>query len=221
MRLMADSERLLDAADHAGDTEEWNKLGLRERKKLLRMRRIMSAAHRLFVQKGFHETTIQDIAEAAGVGLGTLYLYARSKEDLLMQVFRERIVDMIDDSYQQVDPSADLLDQLMTFFDHHIDYHKRDPALSRTVLKELSFSITEQRKQDIQHITSATYERLRALVEAAVSNGRTEKELYPGTTAWSAFALYYHLLQGYLCGMLGEAEFRKNLRNALAMLLGR
>ncbi|MEZ5526741.1 MAG: helix-turn-helix domain-containing protein [Gammaproteobacteria bacterium] len=34
-------------------------------------------------QRGFPETTIQDIAEEADIGLGTLYLYARSKEDLL------------------------------------------------------------------------------------------------------------------------------------------
>jgi hypothetical protein len=37
--------------------------------------------------------------------------------------------------------------------------------------------------------------------------------------AWSTFALYYHLLLGFLCGFHTEVEFRKSLRNALAALL--
>ncbi|MGM0632731.1 MAG: helix-turn-helix domain-containing protein, partial [Pseudomonadota bacterium] len=49
-------------------------LGLRERKKRLRLRRIVHAAETLFMDKGFTNTTIQDIADRAEVGLGTLYL---------------------------------------------------------------------------------------------------------------------------------------------------
>ncbi|MDP1756885.1 MAG: helix-turn-helix domain-containing protein, partial [Pseudohongiella sp.] len=59
-------------------------MGLRERKKLLRLQRIVAAARELFINKGFNTTTIQDIAVEADVGLGTLYLYAKSKEDLLV-----------------------------------------------------------------------------------------------------------------------------------------
>jgi len=200
-------------------TEDIKNLGLRERKKLIRLRRIIGAAHKLFVGKGFTNTTIQDIAEEADVGLGTLYLYAKSKEDLLVLVFREHIVRMIEDSYTAVDPQDNLLDQILTFFDGHIEYHKKDKILSRTVLKELSFSNTEQRKQDIDHVMGISYAKLMEVIDRAQHDGKSEKSLYVGTAAWSSFALYYHLLQGFLCGFLSEEEFRKNLRNALAMLL--
>lgn len=194
-------------------------MGLRERKKLIRLQRIVAAARTLFINKGFTTTTIQDIAAEADVGLGTLYLYAKSKEDLLVLVFKDDILMMIDESYAAIEPGSSLLDQLMAFFDGHINYHMKDQALSRTVLKELSFSITEQRREDIDQIMNSTYAKLMKIIERARRDGRVSKEVFTGTTAWSAFALYYHLLQGYLCGFHTEEEFRKSLRNALTALL--
>ncbi len=196
-----------------------NRMGLRERKKQLRLQRIVDAARRLFVQKGFNQATIQDIAEEAEVGLGTLYLYAKSKEDLLVLVFKDHILAMIETSFASVKPDRPLLEQIMMFFDGHIEYHKGDVVLSRTVLKELSFSSTPQRQQDITEIMDRTYGRLTEILERAVREDRVAKKIFIGTTAWSIFALYYHLLQGFLCGFLDEAEFRKDLRNALDMLL--
>ncbi len=194
-------------------------LGLRERKKQMRLQRILGAARLLFVEKGFSQTTIQDIAVEADVGLGTLYLYAKSKEDLLVLVFKKYIVGMIETSFGSIDTRKPLLDQLMMFFEVHIEYHKGDMILSRTVLKELSFSSTPQRREDIDEVMQVTYARLTDIIEGAVRDGHTSKPIYTGTAAWSVFALYYHLLQGFLCGFHTEHEFRKNLRNALHMLL--
>jgi AcrR family transcriptional regulator len=194
-------------------------MGLRERKKLIRLQRIVAAARDLFIRKGFSNTTIQDIAAEVDVGLGTLYLYAKSKEDLLVMVFKDDILRMIQTSYASIPADAPLLDQLMAFFDVHIRYHAQDQVLSRTVLKELSFSTTEQRRQDIDQITQSTYSKLMKLIERARRDKRVSKEMYTGTMAWSAFALYYHLLQGFLCGFHTEDEFRKSLHNALFALL--
>ncbi len=87
------------------------------------------------------------------------------------------------------------------------------------MLKELSFSTTEQRRADINQVMNSAYAKLMKIIERARRDNRVSKDLYTGTTAWSAFALYYHLLQGYLCGFHDEEEFRKGLRNALIALL--
>ncbi|ASS76315.1 TetR family transcriptional regulator [Tumebacillus algifaecis] len=51
-----------------------------------RRRQIVQAAVDLFVEKGFHKTTTREIAKASGLGIGTLYEYVHSKEDVLYLV---------------------------------------------------------------------------------------------------------------------------------------
>ncbi len=144
--------------------------GLRERNKRMKLQRIIAEARQLFVRQGFTETTIQEIAEAADVGLGTLYLYAKSKEDLLVLVFRENLLQMIETSFDSIPERLPFIEQVMAFFDGHIEYHKENSILARTVLKELSFPVTPQRHDDIRAIVSQTYRKLAALVRRAAQD---------------------------------------------------
>src|SRR5690606_35807052 len=63
--------------------------GLRERNKREKRARIERAARELFERKGFEAATARAIAARARVGLGTLFLYARDKRELLFLVFAE------------------------------------------------------------------------------------------------------------------------------------
>src|SRR5690606_25673652 len=114
-------------------------------------------------------------------------------------------------SFANIDPHSSLLDQMMMFFEGHIAYHKADMAMSRAVLKELSFSSTPQRQEDIREVMDVTFARMREIIDRAIRSGKASKPLYAGSAAWSMFALYYHLLQGFLCGFLDENQFRKDL----------
>lgn len=49
--------------------------------------RILDAALDIFVQKGFHHAKISEVARAAGVADGTIYLYFKNKEDLMASLF--------------------------------------------------------------------------------------------------------------------------------------
>jgi TetR/AcrR family fatty acid metabolism transcriptional regulator len=53
--------------------------------------RILDAAVRVFARKGFYLTRVSEVAKAAGVADGTIYLYFKSKDDLLVSVFEHRI----------------------------------------------------------------------------------------------------------------------------------
>jgi AcrR family transcriptional regulator len=210
----------LGEADGVSEEPMLPKPGLRERKKRIRLQRIIDVSRRLFVSKGFQDTTIQDIAEEAGIGLGTLYLYAKGKEDLLVLVFREHLLQMTESAFEIINPDDSIIDQLMSFFAVHIEYHKEDPLLSRTVLKELSFPISPQRRHDIELIFNTAYSKLTQLLKRGIADGKLAPTLYIGTAVTSIFGLFYHLLQGFLCDFFNEKEFKKNLRHALDMLLG-
>lgn len=53
--------------------------------------RILDAAVAVFAKTGFHSTRVADVAKAAGVADGTIYLYFASKEDLLVKLFEDRV----------------------------------------------------------------------------------------------------------------------------------
>jgi len=58
-----------------------------------RQKQICEAAEKLFVKKGFHGTTIRDIARESGLGLGPIYDYVKNKEEILFMVHK-RILDL-------------------------------------------------------------------------------------------------------------------------------
>src|SRR6476659_5823595 len=53
--------------------------------------RILDAAVRVFAQEGFYNAKVSQIAHAAGVADGTIYLYFKSKDDLLISLFEDRM----------------------------------------------------------------------------------------------------------------------------------
>lgn len=62
--------------------------------------RVLNVSAELFQTKGFHETTMRDISRESKLGLGALYYYCRSKEELVL-LFYERINEQIFEEYQR------------------------------------------------------------------------------------------------------------------------
>ena len=58
--------------------------------------RILQAAIRVFAEKGFYATRVSEIAKAAGVADGTIYLYFENKDDVLVSIFRDRIGQLLE-----------------------------------------------------------------------------------------------------------------------------
>ena len=52
--------------------------------------RILEAAIKVFAEKGFHQSTISQIARQAGVADGTIYLYFKNKDDILVHFFNSK-----------------------------------------------------------------------------------------------------------------------------------
>jgi TetR/AcrR family fatty acid metabolism transcriptional regulator len=52
---------------------------------------ILEAAYDLFLNKGYWETKIIDIAEKAGIGKGTVYEYFESKDDIFFELFKTKV----------------------------------------------------------------------------------------------------------------------------------
>lgn len=71
--------------------------------------RILRAAIKVFARKGFYATRVSEIAKAAGVADGTIYLYFANKDDVLVRIFEDRIRQLIDYLKEQLakEPAPD------------------------------------------------------------------------------------------------------------------
>lgn len=56
---------------------------------------ILDAAQKVIAESGFHGAQVSRIAKEAGVADGTIYLYFKNKEDILVSLFRERLGDLV------------------------------------------------------------------------------------------------------------------------------
>ena len=70
------------------------KMGRRERKKMQSRKAILDAAVEQFSQKGFKETSVADIMNAADLGIGTFYNYFQSKEEILVQLIQQMVTEV-------------------------------------------------------------------------------------------------------------------------------
>jgi AcrR family transcriptional regulator len=111
-------------------------LGLRERSKAERWRRIVQAAREIFREHGYAAATIRAIATRADVGTGTIFSYVRDKRDLLGKIFDEELQELTDACLDGLVPEAPLFDQLMQIFGPRYAYWAVDPTLSRLACQD-------------------------------------------------------------------------------------
>jgi AcrR family transcriptional regulator len=189
--------------------------GRRERNKIQKLARIVETARELFQRQGFAETTTQQIAEAADIGTGTLFLYAKSKEDLLVMVFRDEMLETVRAIYAGLPVHAPATDQMMTVFNQMADYHARDPELSRVLLKELVIPSSSDRISDIAELMDAIFDGLTRIVETKLHSQNGNAALI----ARSAFALYYFQLISWLGSGFDRTWCMRLLRDQLSHLM--
>src|SRR6059036_3537941 len=73
---------------------------------------ILRAATDVFAERGFFNAQVADVARAAGVAAGTVYLYFRSKDDLLVSIFERTMREALADGQQAVASLRDPAERL-------------------------------------------------------------------------------------------------------------
>ena len=188
-----------------------------ERSKRDKLERIKRAARKLFGRKGFEATTTREIATAADIGAGTLFLYAGTKEDLLVLIFREEIGRVVADAFATM-PARPLLDQVLHLFGAMIALHERDRGLARVFVRELPF--VADRRHGVAEMMTTIYAGIANLVEQAKSRGELRADVPASRLAHSLFALYFFQLQRWLGGdPINSRQRDEALRAALKLHL--
>jgi TetR/AcrR family fatty acid metabolism transcriptional regulator len=98
---------------------------------------ILRAATDIFAERGFFNAQVADVARAAGVAAGTVYLYFRSKDDLLVSIFERVMTEAIAEGRAALAGLADPLERLRRIARLHLDRLSRDRDLAVVFQVEL------------------------------------------------------------------------------------
>lgn len=114
-------------------------LGRRERNKQEKLDRITAAARELFTQYGVDEVTTQQVAEKADVGSGTLFLYAKTKAELLLLVHNVKYGQALDSGIDAASKEKSVVDAVMAIIRPIIECNRVQIENGRTYLREIVF----------------------------------------------------------------------------------
>ena len=173
-------------------------IGLREQNKIEKLQRITIAARDLFVEKGFDETTTREIARHAHVALGTLFLYATDKRDLLFLICTDELEDLTDSAFNRI-PNKDLLiDELIYIFGYYYRYFAKQPRLSKYILREMTFFVSGIQGQRFQRNRRRVIGCLVDHLADAKARGLIRDSVDPKTVGWVIFAVFQAEIREWL-----------------------
>ncbi|MFN2151764.1 MAG: TetR/AcrR family transcriptional regulator [Anaerolineales bacterium] len=160
---------------------------LTEEEQFRRRKEIFDASVHLFLDKGFNETSMREIAKAAGVGKSTLYDYFNSKDEILISYFEDEIQKITARAQQINQQDLSVSEKLRQIMEMHLAY------LVDNRLLYLKLTVEAQRlalgsQQQIQVARHAYQDMLRSLIEEGIQKGEF-REINPLFAARSIFTL--------------------------------
>lgn len=187
-------------------------MGQRERNKIDKLRRIKDAARELFVEKGFDDTMTREIAIRAGVGLGTIFIYAANKRDLLFLIVNDELENITKTAEVSVSERASLLENLLDVSRRHYEFFGRQPALSRLVLREMVFYDSGAQAGRFQATREGLIELFGKVVALAIAQESASTDEPPQFVGWTIFCIFQVELRRWL------SHDAPNMREGMAAL---
>jgi AcrR family transcriptional regulator len=193
-------------------------MGLRAEKKRRKRQAIEVAARALFRSRGYEGTTTRAVAEAAGVAVGTLFVYFPEKRDLLFEVMRGDLDAAVEGAFAAMQPDDALLDKLQRVFSAIFAVYEPSRELARVFVRETLFA-GPQRSDDLANWTLSFVARISQLMAEAQQRGRVAADVPVMLAAMHCFSSYLFVLLGWLNGQLSTADRETMLTQSLALTL--
>ena len=101
-----------------------------------RLDHLLARAARIFADKGYHSTTMRDLAAASGMSLAGMYYYVRGKEDLLALIQERCFAQVLDGAERAVAGSRERVERLQAFIRHHVTFFAQHMAEMKVLSHE-------------------------------------------------------------------------------------
>jgi TetR/AcrR family fatty acid metabolism transcriptional regulator len=140
---------------------------------------ILEAAVKIFARQGFHQSTIAQIAKEAGVADGTIYLYFKNKDDILVQFFSYRTKQVFESFREEVDRAETSADKLRNLVRRHLAEFQRDRD-GAVVYQVETHQNSRLAEEQIREMSQMYRDLISEIVEQGQQEGTIRKDLYVG-----------------------------------------
>jgi len=137
---------------------------------------IIDAAIRVFARSGYYNSRVSDIAREAGIASGTIYLYFKTKDDILVTLFREKMAGFVARLRDAIATEPDALAKLRRLIELHFEVLESNPDLAEVVQVELRQGHKFFRGASA-HEVSAYFALISSVLEEGVEAGLFRKDL--------------------------------------------
>jgi TetR/AcrR family transcriptional repressor of qacA len=152
-----------------------------EKGKRDKLDRLFEAATERFGEDGYNETTMESIAEEAGVSKGTLYYYFDSKEELFLELFRDWL-KKFEQLWEEEDFEDSPVRELVHLHTSMMKTVEETASLGRLMLE---FWANASRKKKLEEILNETLKEYRAKTAEIIEKGE-EKGVFREVDSWQA-----------------------------------
>jgi len=161
---------------------------------------IMEAAKAVFLEKGYQEALISEIAARADVVEGTIYRYFENKRDLMIKVVERWYDEMLSDFDQQLKGIRGTWNRLRFMIWKHLVTIEREPALCRLVFQELRPG-PEYTSTMVFELNREYTKRTLEIIEAAMASGEFRKDVPLRVVRDLIFGCVEHHTWSYIRGI--------------------
>ncbi len=169
-------------------------------------RRIVSVALDVFAEKGYDQTTMEDIGNRLGVSKGALYLYFKSKEELFRAITeqsQDQLRELLRDSFQE----RDLLKGANAFLDSSLS-----PQYRANLYLTFEFISEASRNEELRQILKEDHDNdlaaIRAFLQDQRAQGIIRQDIDIYTLSFGIIGLYYGLRGSLIIGD-DESDIRR------------
>jgi TetR/AcrR family transcriptional regulator, fatty acid metabolism regulator protein len=141
-----------------------------------RPQQIIEAAVRIFARKGYYNSRVSDIAREAGLAAGTIYLYFKTKDDILVTLFREKMAHFVASLRKAIAAEPDAVAKIRRLVQLHFEMLEGDPELAEVVQVELRQGQKFFRGASAHEISSY-FALIGSVLEEGVAQGQVRPEL--------------------------------------------
>lgn len=155
------------------------RLTINARDKNDKYKRILEAAVRVFARQGFFQSTVSQVAREAGVADGTIYLYFKNKDDILVQFCSYKMKQVFEGFRSEVDRADTAPQKLRLLIRRHLAEFQRNPEMAIVYLAEIH-QFRRLTEVQIKEMSKMYSDIISEIVEQGQAEGAIRRDLYMG-----------------------------------------